>query len=312
MKKIFIAETEDISRDVINELKKYFNVTFKNAQKNELKNIFENFHVFWFRLGFKIDSAILKNPKNIVETIVCPVTGLDHIDVNLCKKKGIKIISLRGEKSFLKKVRATSELTILLALELLRNARFAFDDVHKGKWVRNDFKGHELYNKKIAILGYGRLGKIVADLFSAFGAIPVVYDIKKVKSKYEVANSLKNLLMNAYLCSIHISYSEENIDFFNEDLIKLLPKGCFIVNTSRGSLVCEKDVVKYLINNHISAYATDVLSAEPDIKKSKLWKYARYNPERVIITPHIGGNTYESFKKTEKFMFKKLIEHYGL
>ena len=60
MKKIFIAETEDFSRDVINELKKYFNVTFKNTQKNELKNIFENFHVFCFRLGFKIDSAILK------------------------------------------------------------------------------------------------------------------------------------------------------------------------------------------------------------------------------------------------------------
>ncbi len=93
----------------------------------------------------------------------------------------------------------------------------------------------------------------------------------------------------------------------NKTLLDKVSKSIYIVNTSRGGLVNETDLLEKLIEGEIAGYATDVLFGEPDIANSKLVNYASMN-ENVIITPHIGGYTFESIDKTEYFIAKKLVE----
>ena len=117
--KVIIAEPKDFSEDVKTSLESAFDLTVKNLTSNELAYAFCHFDVFWFRLGFQIDRSLIEMSKRTVKYIVCPVTGLNHIDTVACEEHGVRIISLKGESKFLKEVRATAEHTLLLTMALL-------------------------------------------------------------------------------------------------------------------------------------------------------------------------------------------------
>ena len=307
--KLLIAETKDFSHKVVNLMDDHFDLDFRELPREELAHAFCQYDIFWFRLGHRIDATLLNQSQRRVHTIVCPVTGLDHIDTETCRSLGIRIISLKGEAEFLKEVRATAELTLNLALSLIRKTYLAQKDVLKGNWRRDLFKGEELYEKKVAIIGFGRLGKISADLYRAFGAKTVVYDHDRIDdaSGHEIATSIEQALDGAFLLSLHISYSKENEGFLKAKHFELMSDGAYFVNTSRGSLLNETDLIQALNNGKLAGVATDVLFGEPEVQKSALWNYARAH-KNVLITPHIGGNTKESFLKTEMFVGKKLID----
>ena len=306
--KLLIAETKDFSHKVLNLMDYHFELDFMELPSDQLAQAFCQYDIFWFRLGYRIDAAILNQSQRRVHTIVCPVTGLDHIDTETCRHLGIRIISLKGEAEFLVEVRATAELTLNLALNLIRKTHLAQNDVLEGNWRRDLFKGEELYKKKIAIIGYGRLGKLCADLYRAFGARTVVYDRDGIDDAngHEIATSMEQALEGAFLLSLHISYSKENEGFIKSKHFELMNDSAYFVNTSRGSLVNETDLVKALNRGKLAGVATDVLYGEPEVKQSVLWKYAQLH-KSVLITPHIGGNSKESFLKTEMFVGKKLI-----
>ncbi len=311
-KKLLIAEIDGFSDEVIQLLSQYFEVTAKNLYSEDIQHAFDTFDIFWFRLGFKIDSKLLAQSDRKVSTIVCPVTGLDHIDIEYCNSHNIKVISLKNEIDFLKNIRATAELTLALTLNILRKINPATNDVKHGHWNRDLFKGNEIYQKKVAIIGYGRLGQIVADLFDAFGAEVVVYDSKPITySKYAIAHSIQDVLKDCYICSLHISYTKENMQYFNHKKFEMMPYGSVFINTSRGSLVDENALVENFKSGRIKAIAADVLHHEPEINQSILYEFYKNNPTtNIIITPHIGGNTHESFYKTERFVAEKLIQHF--
>lgn len=308
-KKLYIAETKDFDQEVVKVLRRHFEVTFQEMPAGALTSVFRTYDIFWFRLGHRIGADILEQEGRRVRTIVCPATGLDHIDTACCRKLGIPIISLKGESEFLKEVRATAELTLALSLAIIRKLSLADQHVKAGNWQRDLFKGSELYKKKVSIIGYGRLGKITADLFAAFGAQPVVFDESPIsESPYPVAQSIEEALRDTSLCSLHITYRTDNQGFFRKEYFQLMPKGSYFVNTSRGSLVDEQALVEALESGHLGGAALDVLNGEPQIKASPLWAYAQEH-DNIILTPHIGGNTWESFAKTEGFVAEKLIQH---
>lgn len=274
---------------------------------SELKEALNKCDIFWFRLNHKLTRSILENVR--CKYIVCAVTGLDHIDVDACNDFGIKIISLKGEKEFLKEVRATAEHTIGLMLALIRKSKRAFTHTETGEWNRYLFQGTELYKKKIGILGLGRLGKIVAEYVSVFGMQVYYYDIKEVEppKSYIKCNSAEELVSIVDVLSIHLPYNKDTHFFLNKDLFKLMKPIINIINTSRGGVINEDDLLQYLKVSKIAGYATDVLYGEPVIKNHPLVHYASKN-ENIIITPHIAGNTVESIEKTENFVAKKLYD----
>ena len=273
----------------------------------ELIEALNNCDVLWFRLNHKLSRVILKNVR--CKYILCAVTGLDHIDTKACQDFGIKVISLKGEREFLKEVRATAEHTICLLLSLIRKTKKAFTHVEDGNWNRKLFKGTELYRKKIGVLGLGRLGKIVAEYASVFGMDVYYYDINPYckDERYKRCKSLKDLVKKVDVLSIHVNYDNTTHHLINSEVLSIMNDDIQIVNTSRGGIVNEKDIIEFLENHKKTGYATDVVFDEPNIENSMIVKYAKKN-NNVIITPHIGGNTYESIIKTEEFIANKFIK----
>ena len=259
-------------------------------------------------MAHKLDSTVLDKSTKC-KYLLTPVTGIDHIDEKLCNELGIQIICLRGEVDFLKNVRATAEHTIALTLALLRKIHPAVSDVQSGNWNRDNFRGYELYEKKVGILGYGRLGQIVARYFHAFDCEISYFDIEeKIGDTFCVKlNSIESLFENNDIVSLHIPLNEKTIGIINKDLLQKMKVNSILVNTSRGAIINEIDLIEVLKFKSIKGAALDVLDGEPNIQDSELVKYSKTN-SNLIITPHIGGNTYESFAKTEKFLADKLVQ----
>ena len=305
--KLYIAERNDFSNEVFQELETRFEIIdFK--ENISIKEILKQVDIFWFRLAHKLDSTVLDKSTKC-KYLLTPVTGIDHIDEKLCNELGIQIICLRGEVDFLKNVRATAEHTIALTLALLRKIHPAVSDVQSGNWNRDNFRGYELYEKKVGILGYGRLGQIVARYFHAFDCEISYFDIEeKIGDTFCVKlNSIESLFENNDIVSLHIPLNEKTIGIINKDLLQKMKVNSILVNTSRGAIINEIDLIEVLKFKSIKGAALDVIDGESNIQDSELVKYSKTN-SNLIITPHIGGNTYESFAKTEKFLADKLVQ----
>ena len=306
--KIRIAEPKDFSSEVVGKLQNYADVELKNCPPGELKLALNNCDVFWMRLAYKINEKVL-DASTRCKVLAIPATGIDHIDEQLCDQLGIKIVCLRGESEFLKEVRATAELTIGLALGVMRNITAASNSVLSGKWDRDSFRGEEIYKKTAGIIGYGRLGAIVAEYFSAMGMKVQAYDIRPSLGAGEdilFTDSLEHLVSTSDLITLHVNYNAENHHLINKKIIDKFKPGSYFVNTSRGGLVDEDALLTALANKAINGAGLDVLWGEPNISNHSLVKYAKNNTN-LLIVPHIGGNTYESFEKTEHFIADKII-----
>ena len=243
--KLYIAERNDFSNEVFQELETRFEIIdFK--ENISIKEILKQVDIFWFRLAHKLDSTVLDKSTKC-KYLLTPVTGIDHIDEKLCNELGIQIICLRGEVDFLKNVRATAEHTIALTLALLRKIHPAVSDVQSGNWNRDNFRGYELYEKKVGILGYGRLGQIVARYFHAFDCEISYFDIEeKIGDTFCVKlNSIESLFENNDIVSLHIPLNEKTIGIINKDLLQKMKVNSILVNTSRGAIKNQIEVLKF-------------------------------------------------------------------
>ena len=200
-----------------------------------------------------------------------------------------------------------------MLLSLLRNIPSASNSVKDSIWDRNLYKGKEISGKIFGILGYGRIGVKVARYAKAFGAKVIVHDVKKITSEEEgivVVNTLDELLRNCDILSIHVPFNESTSNLIDKYKIDKMQKTSIIINTSRGEIINETDLLTALKSSRISGAALDVLADEhinPIKQSHPLIEYAK-NHDNLIITPHIGGATYESMHKTEIFMAEKLSE----
>ncbi len=310
--KLFLAESEDFNPGVLSLLRKHFRVTVPEEEGWDLKEVLEEYDVFWFRLAYIIDHTSLSE-RTRCKYLVTPVTGVNHIDEAACAERGIKLICLRGERDFLKEVRATAEMTIGLSIALMRRMIPAMEDVKSGHWRRDLFRGYEIYKKTIGIVGIGRLGSIVASYFHAMGAKVLAYDPyrKSSDSQVEQVDDFFELLEVADIVSIHVNLSEETKNFFGRKAFGKMKMGSFLINTSRGELIDEDALLDALESGQLAGAALDVIADEYHITEAHpLISYSRRN-NRLIIVPHIGGNTYESFEKTERFIADKLLRITG-
>ena len=307
--RLHIAETEDFSKAVYDQMDEAFELT--SGLVSDLKNLLEEVDVFWFRLGYKLDAKVLtENTK--CKILATPVTGIDHIDEDLCATYGIKIICLRGESEFLKEVRATAEHCILLTMMLMRKASKAVKNTRDGQWQRDLYRGNEIYRKKVGILGMGRLGTIVASYFKNMGCQIYFFDTEEVAydNEYFKCDNELDVVMLADIISIHIPYNAQNHHIYGEEFFKAFDETKWLINTARGAIIDEAYLLEALQKRDIKGVALDVLEGEPDVKNNLLLAYAREN-DNLIITPHIGGNTYESFEKTEQFIANMILKTVG-
>jgi|APTNR8051073442_1049403.scaffolds.fasta_scaffold03685_7 D-3-phosphoglycerate dehydrogenase len=243
--------------------------------------------------------------------IVTATTGLDHIDVECAKEREIFIVSLRGETEFLNTISSTSEHAWALLLSLVRYIPQSVTSVRNGLWERDRFRGIQLKRKVIGIIGLGRTGKMVAEYARSFGMDVTYFDPFVTNVHYYRHSTLEELLGACDVITLHVHLQNETENLLNADRIELMKSGSYFINTSRGKLVDECALVKQMEIGRIRGVATDVLSSElTDIKESPLYQ-AMTRGLNVIITPHLGGATWDAMHLCEEFIVNKFAKIYN-
>lgn len=273
----------------------------------KLEEIINKYNGIITRLNYKIGENLIGKATNL-KAIITATTGLDHIAIDFAKSKGIEIISLKGELEFLETISSTAEHTFALLLSLIRKIPWAFESVKKGYWDRDSYKGIELQKKTLGIIGFGRIGKMVANYALAFKMKVEFFD-PFVRDKNFTKISLENLLKTSDIITIHLPYIPETKKIISEKEFKFIKKGAYLINTSRGGVIDEKALIYALDKKILSGVGLDVICEENKIKDKKiknspLLKYAKEH-SNLLITSHIGGATVESMEKTEVFIAEK-------
>jgi D-3-phosphoglycerate dehydrogenase len=265
------------------------------------------------RLGYRIDNNFLNLAPNL-RLVGTATTGLNHIDVEECKRRGVEVISLAGERDFLNTITATAEHTWGLLLALIRYTPGYIQDVQSHNWNRDKYIGRELDGMTIGIIGLGRLGCIVAKYAVAFGMKVVAYD---TNPNINIPNlvrlvSLSELFSISDVITIHAKLHTRNINMIGKNEFNQMKDSCLLINTARGELIDEDALLAALEKKKIAGAALDVLSYEVETGKklSKTHRLISYslNNKNLIITPHIGGATVDSMRKTEVFLAKKIVQ----
>jgi len=312
--KLLIAESKGFSGKALQNLQRFFDVDCADLDRHALLKRVAAYDLLWVRLRSRIDAEIFDAAANL-KGVITATTGLTHIDLDDAHARGIEILSLKGETDFLRDIRATAELTIALTLALIRKLPGAMESVQHGEWERDRFVGTELYQKTVGIIGYGRLGSLVARNFTAFGAQVVVNSRDLVPGQTIDGHkclTLSKLLGVSDIVSLHVNYEPENHHLLSARHFDLMKQGGYFINTSRGELIDEQSLIGALWAGRLAGAAVDVVANEVSgsLSESPLLAFGREHPN-LIITPHIGGATFESLSKTEIFLAQKAIERFA-
>ncbi len=238
-----------------------------------------------------LDAAIIKELTRLKVISRCG-TGLDTVDLDAAKRLGIKVFITPNAPTL-----AVAELTIGLILNLMRKTSLMDREIRNGLWKKR--MGNLLCEKRIGIIGFGRIGKKVAELLKPFGCMiaytdPFVEDeLPGLKRLY-----IEDLLKWADIVSIHASTSNK---LLGEKEMRLIKKGAWLVNVSRGGVVDEEVLYRVLKEDHLAGAAIDVFEHEPYVGKLR-------ELENVILAPHIGSYAKEARVKMEKEAVENLIK----
>jgi phosphoglycerate dehydrogenase-like enzyme len=224
--------------------------------------------------------------------VICTAsTGTNHIDKSYAAKLDLPILALTEEREVINRISSTAELAFSLTLASLRHVVNSHKAVLGGEWNYEKYIGRQMNCLTIGSIGYGRLGSMYSRYSKAFDSRVLVYDPYKEADDQgiEQVDNLEYLLQESDVIAINVHVTEETIDMINKSCFDLMKKDVVLVNTSRGDIVNEPDLVSFLQTNPNARIATDVLADEiRNRTESPLLKYA-LESEQVIITPHIGG-----------------------
>lgn len=309
--RILVAEARRFSPAALAILQDVGDVTLADLDRPGLLAAVRDADVVWVGLRTRIDADLLGSARGL-KCIVTNTTGLNHIDTLEATRRGVRVLSLRGEETFLRGVRATAEHTVGLMLALMRRIPAATAHVAQGGWDRDAFIGGELYGKRVGVIGYGRLGQLVTRYLRAFDAEVIIADPYVRRGAYDdtpPCRDLNQLLRTADIVTVHVNLSSETTLLLGPEQFGLMRRGTWLVNTSRGEVIDEAALLKALLNQHLAGAALDVLHDEQNLgqREHPLRTYAREH-DNLLLTPHVGGCTVESRLKTELFMANRLCQ----
>ena len=305
--KIFLTRT--LHDFALKELKKKFQVEVhtgkipipKNSLKSKIKQV-DGLICFPYD---QINKEVIQSAKNL-KVISTFSVGYDHIDTKFAKEKKIRVGYTPDVLT-----NATADMAFALMIDSLRRISEGDRIIRKEKWNQiygaYDYVGLDLQGKTLGIIGLGRIGKTFAKRAKAFD-MKIIYhnrkqisktDEKKLGVKYTTFNKL---ITQSDIISIHVPHTDETNQMFNMKIFRKMKKTSFLINTSRGKVVNEKDLVVALKQKIIGGAGLDVFETEPISKNHQFFKL-----ENVVLAPHVGSSTKETRTKMAKITVKNLI-----
>ena len=255
------------------------------------------------RSKFKLNREYIDAGKNL--RFVCRAgAGMDNIDEEYAIQKGITLINApQGNAD------AVGEHAVGMLLSLMNNFNNADMQVRSGTWDREANRGYELKRKTVGIIGYGFMGHSFAHKLSGFGVDVIAYDKYKTgfTDQYAREASMEEIVKHSDVLSLHIPLTAETMGLVNEEYLLHFKKPIFLINTSRGQAVKTSAVLKAIQQGRILGAGLDVLETErfPALAEQEWFNELRQS-KKVILTPHIAGWTFESYRKISEVMAGKL------
>ena len=242
----------------------------------------------------EVDAQVLE--AGPLELVVKYGTGMDNIDIESARARGVRVESTAGANS-----RSVAELTLGLMLALARNIAGHDRGVRSGLWARHT--GVELEGKRLGLVGFGAVGREVARMADALGMELMIHD-PYVDAEIE-HSSLREVLSNSDVVSLHLPLNDETRGVIAVDELAAMKEGALLVNTARGGLVDEEALVEVLVTGRLGGAAFDVFSTEPPGDSPLL------HLENFIASPHAGAATYEAIRRAGVEAVDKVVAFFA-
>ncbi len=264
-----------------------------------------NYEILIIRSKMRVDVTLLDKAHKL--QIICRAgAGLDGIDGAETEKRGIKIINAPEANSI-----AVGEHTLGMLLSLMNNLRKADNEIRQGLWLREENRGYEIAGRTVGIIGYGNMGQAFAKRLAGFECEVLMYDKyhPEKANQYAKSVSLEEIQQKADILSLHIPLTSESRNMVDDNFFQKFRKPIWFLNAARGEIVILNDLLKNLESGKIIAAGLDVLENEKlknltEIQKLTFKKLV--TSEKVLLSPHIGGWTFESYEKINKVLIEKL------
>jgi len=262
---------------------------------SKLASIINQYDVLIVRGRTKVDSSILRD--STLKIVGRAGVGLDNIDLQAAKEKGVIVLNTPRAPTT-----SVAELTVGLMLCLLRKIPFADRSMKEGRWIKNQLMGEELQSKKIGIIGRaGRIGNEVSRILTVgFQADVLGYDVIRPRGvpglSFEITDSVEDLLRRCDIVTIHVPYSPQTHHLLNEARLRMMRKGSYLVNTSRGDIIEGPALLKLLKEGHLAGAGLDVFHLEPPADEWEKELVGLPNGT-TVVTCHIGAETRQAQRR---------------
>lgn len=273
---------------------------------DELKRIVSQYEALVVRSATKVTAEVIEAGGRL-RVIARAGAGLENIDVEAAARRGVKVINVPEAVA-----NAVAELTIGLALSLIRSIPYAVESLRARRWEKRKLIGRELEGMSVGVVGLGAVGSLVARKLVALGSRVVVYRrnrellIEEAKRIGAIpAESLEELLRSCELVTLHIPYTREAHHLLSGERMRMMPRGSYLVNTSRAWVVDGRALLEALNEGHLEGAAVDVHYNEPPREE---WEWELILHPRVVATPHIGAQTVEAGRRISELLAAKLAE----
>ena len=252
----------------------------------ELKAIIGDYHALVIRSATKVTEDLLEAADNL-KVVGRAGIGLDNVDIPAATKRGIVVMNTPGGN-----VVTTAEHAIAMMLSLTRNIPRGTSTLKAGQWEKKKLQGREIYNKVLGVIGYGKIGAIVANRARGLQMQVIVYDpfvtCEKIENDGYQCVSLEELYSQADYITVHVPKMKETTGLLNKTAFDQMKDGVMVINCARGGIINEDDLYDALVSGKVAGAALDVFETEPP-GKSKL-----LDLDQVIGTPHLGASTREA------------------
>jgi len=270
---------------------------------DEALQIIGNYTGLVMRSKFKLNRQYLDTGVNL--RFVCRAgAGMDNIDEAYAAKKGVTLINAPEGNAD-----AVGEHAVGLLLAVMNNFNIADEQIRAGSWKRGANRGYELKGKTVGIIGYGFMGHSFAKKLSGFEVNVIAYDKYKTgfSDQYVREVSMEEIVKHSDVLSLHIPLTTETIGMVNEEYLFHFKKPIFLLNTARGKAVQIRAVLNAIKQGKILGAGLDVLESEkfPALAEQEWFEELRQS-NKVILTPHVAGWTFESYRKISEVMAEKL------
>jgi D-3-phosphoglycerate dehydrogenase / 2-oxoglutarate reductase len=255
--------------------------------EEELRDRIGEYDAILIRSATKMTPELIERASNL-KVIGRAGTGVDNVDIPAATRRGIIVANAPESNSV-----AAAEHTLALALALFRNVPQAHGSLVEGRWDRSKFKGAELYGKTLGVIGFGRIGQLVAKRAQSFEMEVVAFDKFVSAERFrdlgvEGAESIEEVLGKADLVTLHVPKTPETIDLIDAEAIAAMKDGARLVNCARGELVDLDALMEGLESGKLAGAALDVFPEEP------FTDHPIFSRADVVATPHLGASTAEA------------------